>query len=611
MTRWWRWTVALVLCGPAVWLGLTPTAAAAPAPEVGVGRVVADLGLAVADGRPGFSPGGGYYAYLAHAGDRCDLRLYDVAGHRPVDLQHARVVCDAALPRWADAADTISWQVNAAAGDITVYAWDAGTGQVTVLAPDAHVFGRSAYEIAPALSADGQLLAFTGRSDSRPAPPVDRARTAGYVYDRRTGVSLPLSRTDVHVDFQTWAPKGQNFTARAGGWNWDTGTGACFGSGTSCRVVPDLYIDFGAQWSRDGVAVIANPGPGQVYDFSTGTFDALPAEAGRPAYMLFLGRDSRRVLGYKDGGGGLLWDRRTDQVTQITSVNAPHASKDGRWVLFQSAAAQTYRYLDVSNGAVATATYRDTSNRFVRGGAWVDDSTAYVGVGPGGCSSLRQWSPATNTVSLFGPPPPRGCYSGPGDEGSGRNSSASGRFTGAAICYPFGRGCESYLVDLRRHVLLGPLVLGQGSQWAPVGSDLLVARQSLGFDTARVLLVDPTPTPDVDDKPRWSVATPASGSRVEATVGEQVTLQPGAWDLQGTPVNLYFRWRDANGVPIASAPKGWSCERRRLAGGGTVADCTFAPPRDPTATRFVDVWSVNYVTGAQSDTRSYRVGVRT
>ena len=75
-------------------------------------------------------------------------------------------------------------------------------------------------------------------------------------------------------------------------------------------------------------------------------------------------------------------------------------------------------------------------------------------------------------------------------------------------------------------------------------------------------------------------------------------------------MNLYFRWRDTMGSPIASAPKGWSCDRRRLAAGATVADCTFAPPAGAyTAVRFLDVSVTNDATGAQSDTRSDRVGV--
>jgi hypothetical protein len=72
-------------------------------------------------------------------------------------------------------------------------------------------------------------------------------------------------------------------------------------------------------------------------------------------------------------------------------------------------------------------------------------------------------------------------------------------------------------------------------------------------------------------------------------------------------VNLYFRWRATAGAPVASAPQGWSCDRRRLVAGATEADCTFAPPHDFTAVRFLDVSATNVATGAQSDTRSYRV----
>ncbi|MGI3780562.1 MAG: hypothetical protein ACRYG2_07260, partial [Janthinobacterium lividum] len=124
--------------------------------------------------------------------------------------------------------------------------------------------------------------------------------------------------------------------------------------------------------------------------------------------------------------------------------------------------------------------------------------------------------------------------------------------------------------------------------------------------TERLLLVDPAPVPDVDDKPRWSAATPANGSRFTVVPGQQVQIELGASDQQQTPVNLYFRWRTAAGVPIASAPQGWSCDRRRLAAGATVASCVFAPTVR-TDVRFLDVSATNFATGAQSDTRSYRL----
>jgi len=206
-------------------------------------------------------------------------------------------------------------------------------------------------------------------------------------------------------------------------------------------------------------------------------------------------------------------------------------------------------------------------------------------------------------VSLFGPPGLSTCYRVSASSGPSSASSASGRF---AIVQKERSGgtLQAYVADLRRHTLSGPLP-GSAEPFAPAGADVLPVHQRLDGGTERLLLVDPTPTPDVDDKPRWSATTPANGTRVEVAAGGEVHVQLGASDLQGTPVNLYFRWRDAAGTPIASAPKGWSCERKRLVAGATVADCTFAPPQDHTAVRFLDVSATNDATGAQSDTRSY------
>jgi hypothetical protein len=221
---------------------------------------------------------------------------------------------------------------------------------------------------------------------------------------------------------------------------------------------------------------------------------------------------------------------------------------------------------------------------------------------------LRQWSPGTNTVSLFGPPGLSTCYRVYPPSGRGALSSASGRFA-VVQKERSGGTLQAYVADLRRHTLSGPLS-GWADSFAPAGADVLPVHQRLDEGTERLLLVDPTPAPDLDDKPRWSAATPASGTRVEVAAGGEVHVQLGASDLQGTPVNLYLRWRDAAGTPIASAPKGWSCERERLAAGATVAGCTFAPPTDFTAVRFLDVSATNVATGAQSDTRSYRVRTR-
>ncbi|MGI3786149.1 MAG: hypothetical protein ACRYG2_35840, partial [Janthinobacterium lividum] len=107
MARTWRWTIALLLCGLGAVLGPVPTATAAPAADAGFGRVLADLGTAqLYAGQPGFSADGAYYAYLVAAGDRCDLRLYDVAARRPIALVHAHIVCGS-YPRWAAQADTL------------------------------------------------------------------------------------------------------------------------------------------------------------------------------------------------------------------------------------------------------------------------------------------------------------------------------------------------------------------------------------------------------------------------------------------------------------------------------------------------------------------------
>lgn len=102
MTRWWRWTVAMPLCGVGAVLGPVQTAAAAPAATdppvtVGMGHVVANLGTATTDGEPGFSFDGAYYGYLVPAADLCDLHVYHLSERTAVDLQHARIPCDGSL----------------------------------------------------------------------------------------------------------------------------------------------------------------------------------------------------------------------------------------------------------------------------------------------------------------------------------------------------------------------------------------------------------------------------------------------------------------------------------------------------------------------------------
>jgi hypothetical protein len=195
VTKWQPWLVAVLLCGAGAVLGPVPVAAGATPANAGLGRVVADLGTVTQDGQPGFSFDGADYGYLVRAGDGCDLHLYDVRAGKAVGLAHTHVGCDGSLVRWAAHADTLEWQVDAAAGDVTAYEWDANPGQVSGLALDAHVSAVSG------VSADGRYLAFTGRSDTRPAPSVDAPGYAGYVYDRTSGVSLPLSKCDAHVRF--------------------------------------------------------------------------------------------------------------------------------------------------------------------------------------------------------------------------------------------------------------------------------------------------------------------------------------------------------------------------------------------------------------------------
>jgi hypothetical protein len=595
--------VALLLCGAGAGLGPIPTAAAAPATDAGVGTVVADLGPDSQYGKPGFSYDGAYYSHLVPSGNQCDLHLYDVAARRDLGLVHAHVVCDSNQTRWAAQTDTLQWQVGASAGEITVYAWDAASRQVSVLAPDAHVTRITG------LSADGAYLSFTGRSDLHPAPPVDRSQSASFTYDRAARSSLPLSKPDLRVSFLSWSPSGHRFVAEAYSGPPDYSHEGCFGSGTSCHVLsgPHVYND-SANWSGDGSAVIVNAWSDStpvVYDFGDGSVAPLPKAYGFPFFTFFVGRSARWVVGYYAYPGAFLWDRQTGKAVKIPTQDAVWASPDGKYLLYRSAP-YAYHYRNVITGADALATYRGTRYPGRIDGYWTKDGSSHLGIGPGGCSSVRVWSPATNTVSLFGPPGLKTCYYVPEKfEHDPLPSSASGRF-GVVYKGPSGNATVEYIADLRRHVLLGP-VKGHGEDFAPAGSELLVIRQSTSVGVDRLLLVDPTPVPDVDDKPRWSSATPSTGTAFTVEVGQQVHVVLGASNLQGTPVNLYFRWRTADGTPVASPPRGWSCERRRLTAGATVSDCTFAPPKDYTAVRFLDLSATNDVTGAQSDTRSYRL----
>ena len=604
MVRLRRWTLALLLCSSSVVLGPGAPASAAPATNAGVGTVVADLG-AVPSGTPdpGFSFDGAYYAYLSPARDRCDLHLYDLKARKSVELVHNQVACDPYAVDWAAHADSLQWQVSATSDDVTAYAWDADPGQVSVLAPDAHVFDLAA------LSADGRFFSFTGRSDTHPAPSVDDPRHAAYVYDRTTGVSLPLSKPDLHVQLVGWSPRGANFVAQTGGHtSFDAKTGGCLGTGTACRDFTTVTFGYGAAWSRDGTAVLGGLVGNTVYDFTDRTLSGFPKSVTYVGSSEFVGDGADRVLGNLARGGTALWNRSSGTAVKVSDDFA-FPSPTGRYLLTLDARPDVYGYRNLASGASAPATFRGHSFYGSPYGFWTQTGSGYLGIGPGGCSSLRQWSPATNTVSLFGPPGAGTCYRSASELGQEPLSSASGRF--ALVAKQHTRGATHtryYVADLRRHVLLGPLS-GDAGPFAPAGPDVLAIHQPLASDTDRLLLVDPTPVPDVDDKPRWSAATPATGTRIDARAGAKVHLQLGASDRQQTPVNLYLRWRTTAGTPVASAPKGWSCERRRLLAGATVADCTFAPPHDHTAPRFLDVSVKNYATGAQSDTRSYRVKV--
>ncbi|HEY0237730.1 MAG TPA: hypothetical protein VGC37_03720 [Friedmanniella sp.] len=601
MTRWLRWTlcwtVTLLLCGVGTVLAPAPRASADP-PSAGVGRVVADLGVVIpVEGRSGFSFDGRYYSYLVPVDDDgCVVHVYDVQEQAQVPLTHAANSCFQAT--WAAHTDTLWWQVGTSQPDLTAWAWDAGSAQVTQLATDAKV------QVARDLSADGRYLAFAGSSDSHPSPAPGDYGLNWYVYDRTTGVSLPLSRADQPVTFRSWAPLGDHFVT-AIHVNATGRIGYCFGSGSSCRTFGSGSLDW--SWSGDGTALIGRPGT-TVYDFSNDALTPLPKVGGNVSYAYFLGTDAERVFA-ETKVGGVIWDRRTGSVHTIASPATPRPSPDGKVVLYQDTAPDAYRFYDVTTGRSAQATFRGAHDFPPASGYWTADSASYVGTGPGGCTSLRQWSPTTNTVSLFGPPTgPHSCYFADPPDGSA--SSASGRFANVYETHPHQLDLGyPYLVDLRRHVLTR--FTGKPLTWAPAGADVLVVGQDDTGITERVLLVDPTPVPDTDDQPRWSAATPANGSTFRVVAGQRGRLQIGASDLQGTPVNLYFRWRTAAGVPVKSAAVGWTCDRQRLAAGATQATCTYAPTSAGDEVRYVDVWAVNYVTGAQSDTRSYQVGPRT
>ena len=579
--------------------------------SAGPGTVVADLGLVKGSLQPGFSFDGAYYAYLVASGDACDFRVWDIAARRPVTLANMHVVCDERLVSWAAHTDTLVWQVAAAtAGEVTEYAWDAGSGRTSVLAPDAHVLFSDQDYLLPAVSADGRFLFFSGWSASHPAPPVDEPKWTGYVYDRSRGVSLPLSKPGVHVQFATWGPAGHTFVAAANGGN-DIygGPDGCFGSGTSCRIVHGVYVTLGgAQWAADGKAVIPDPGDyiePLVYDFTDSSATKVPTgQVDGTQFARIFGAGGRWVLAAFHRGPGV-WDRTTGKVTLIPAYSSAFPSPTGRYLLTGYWSHGTFRTIDLASGGDSQySTFLGTV------GYWTDEST-FLGVGPGGCSSLRQWSRSANTVSLFGPPVQHSCYDIPDTDFVKTLASASGRF---GLVYQRREDATRalYVADLRRHVLLGPFSGGlEDEGFAPGGADVFALRQPSGeVDSDRVLLVDPTPVPDVDDTPRWSAATPANGTAFDLTVGQHVHLVIGASDPQQTPVDLTFRWRARIGLPVATTVPGWSCVQRRLAGGAIEADCAFVPNWPRIDQRYVEVSAKNTVTGAQSDTRSYQITSR-
>lgn len=396
MTRWWRALLALTMCGlGAVVLAPVSPAAAAPPASAGLGRVIADLGIATSDSKPGFSHDGAYYAYLKAAAEDCDLHLYDLHARKPVGLVHNHVPCDPFSIHWAGQTDTLFWHVDAGPGEVELYVWDAGPRRVSRVAADADVFDRSA------VSADGRFVSFTGRSSTHPAPAVDDPRHAAYVHDRTTGVSLPLSNPDLHVQLIGWSPRGAHFVAQTGGsTSYDAKNGACLGTGSACHNFTRVTFNYGAPWARDGNAVIGGPVLNQLYDFTERRFEDFPA--GYVGGLDFIGDGADRLLGYVGGGATGLWDRTRGTVVKV-QADALFPSPTGEYLLATDADADTYRYLNVASGASAPATFRGASPYGRPAGYWTEDGSSYLGVGPGGCSSLRQWSPATNTVSLFRP----------------------------------------------------------------------------------------------------------------------------------------------------------------------------------------------------------------
>jgi hypothetical protein len=196
----------------------------------------------------------------------------------------------------------------------------------------------------------------------------------------------------------SWSPECTNFIADTGGHtSSDLKTGTCLGSGTSCQVFPDLYAGFDPDWSGDGTAVIVAPGflpvGSTIDDFTDASSTSVYDRLGDVDQVRFLGTGSERLL--VNVGNAKIWDRRTDKVTRIFDHGTAYSSPTGRYLLFRGLVPETWRYLDPASPSEAAATFRGTN------GYWTEDGSSFVGVGPAsapnrdGCSSLRQWSPAT------------------------------------------------------------------------------------------------------------------------------------------------------------------------------------------------------------------------
>ena len=132
-------------------------------------------------------------------------------------------------------------------------------------------------------------------------------------------------------------------------------------------------------------------------------------------FAQFLGDDARRVLVSFTSEQARLWDRRTDKVVDDAGGFVTLPSPTGSPILHRSTFGSAWRYLDPEKPSLAGAAFRGTY------GYWNANGSSFLGLGPApgsypfGCSWLRQWSPTTNTVSLFGPPGTAMCFHVPND----------------------------------------------------------------------------------------------------------------------------------------------------------------------------------------------------